>query len=161
MVSIYSTGMHKKAHLYVILPLLSLLFGAGEIVAGEASQHEFFGNWEPYSRMLVGVNGNMTLTSNSVAFARQGKSDYTILRATKQELVIKLDSRFGDDRVIRIGPIVELASSETEKIEVAFYATEAGALALRKTPQDNCSCWGLYYRLIAGADRSRSTSSKP
>jgi hypothetical protein len=100
----------------------------------------FLGNWAALSKNHRSISGDMTVTPDSILFAKKGDVSYQVLKFDGKEYILKIDRDVDYGFFMRLGPI------DSTSIEVAFFQTVEEALAKRKDSIGEASSWGIYHR---------------
>lgn len=130
-----------------LILLVSMVLGGCVTLHNQGIKDKaFLGAWTALSNNHVSICGDMMITPGKIDFAKKGRVDFDVIKYDGKEYILKINRNVDAGLFMRIGPIVPSQHTEELDMEVAFYQSEAKALAKRKDRIDNASSWGIYIR---------------
>lgn len=135
-----------KFKIGLILLTSMALLGCATLHKQGIKDKAFLGTWSALSNNHVSICGDMIIAPGYIDFAKKGRIAFEVIQYDGKEYILKINRNVDSGLFMRIGPIVPSQHTEDLDMEVAYYQTEAKALAKRKDRTDNASSWGIYIR---------------
>lgn len=130
-----------------LILLVSMVLGGCVTLHNQGIKDKaFLGAWTALSNNHVSICGDMIITPGKIDFAKKGRVDFDVIKYDGKEYILKINRNVDAGLFMRLGPIVPSRYSKDFEMEVAYYSSEAKALAKRKGRIDNASSWGIYIR---------------